>query len=1308
MNPKVHVQPSDSVGPTSKIRSRFWQIWIRFRLLKAWLERILSRLRMLSRLRGRSARSQRIYRRIMRAGMALMLSFSMLAPLTSPAQAAGADFTEWSGEGNPFYHVDVGAASAPSFVDIDGDGDMDAFVGEWNDNILYYKNTGTPLAPFFAVQTGGANPFDGEDVGSYSTPSFVDVDKDGDMDAFIGESGGNINYYKNTGTPLVPAFTEQTGIANPLNVTVGLRSAPSFVDVDGDGDMDAFIGEYDGNINFYKNDGDARTPTFNLTTGAADDPFDGEDVGFYSTPSFVDVDKDGDMDAFIGALDGNTYYYKNTGDARIPAFTLTTGAADDPFDTVSVGSYSAPSFVDVDKDGDMDAFIGASNGEINYYQNTDTDLAPAFTEQTGGNNPLNVTVPNWSSPSFVDVDGDGDMDAFVGNYNGGISYFQNTGDARNPAFSGSASPLGGVTDRSTPTFVDVDGDGDMDAFIGEKNGNINYYENTGTPLAPSFTLQTGAANPLNVNGGKYSAPSFVDVDGDGDMDAFIGVENGTINYYQNTGDARTPAFTAQTGSANPFNGESVGVRANPNFVDVDGDGDMDAFVGEWTGEVNYYENTGTPLAPAFTEQTGAANPLNVVVGDISKPSFVDVDADGDMDAFIGENFGTIKYYENTGVNTVVPNFVAQTGNPNPFAGVDVGNNSAPSFVDVDGDGDRDAFTGKHDGNINYYQNIGTPLVPHFIVQTGSANPFDGEDVGGDSAPSFVDVDGDGDMDAFIGEFDGTINYYRNDGTPLAPIFIVQTGGTNPFAGVDVGDYSTPIFVDVDGDGDMDAFIGKYDGNINYYRNDGTPLAPVFAAQTGTANPFDGEAVEGYSTPSFVDVDRDGDMDAFIGDLVGNLNFYQNDGTPLAPVFAAQTGSANPFNTVDVGANSTPSFVDVDGDGDMDAFIGADNGNLNYYQNTGANTISGYGFVAQTGTANPLNDVAVGYFSVPRFVDVDGDGDMDAFIGASDGTLNYYQNTGTPLAPIFTAQTGSANPLNAVAVGYSSVPSFVDVDGDGDIDAFIGEYDGNINYYKNDGDARTPAFILTTGSANPFDAEDVGSYSAPSFVDVDGDGDMDAFIGASDGTLNYYQNTGDARNPAFTEQTGTDNPLDIVSVVSRSIPGFMDVEGDGDMDAFVGASNGNTYYYRNTGTLLAPAFTSSPSPLNVDVGFYSAPSFVDVDADGDLDAFIGEVRGTLKYYENTHCSFSIENSGALAVGDVFHFGNGNSRITVKVNSLFNPRPHRYHRNLQRQRPRRRYCQHDRGRLLEHHTQRRCGRHHPLLSRLDHALQEPGLG
>ena len=293
-------------------------------------------------------------------------------------------------------------------------------------------------------------------------------------------------------------------------------------------------------------------------------------------------------------------------------------------------------------------------------------------------------------------------------------------------------------------------------------------------------------------------------------------------------------------------------------------------------------------------------------------------------------------------------------------------------------------------------------------------PFDGIDVDLNSAPSFTDIDSDGDQDLVIGKFDGSLKYYENTGTALAAAYTLRTGATSPFNGIGVVFFSTPTFVDVDSDGDQDLVIGDSSGTFNYYENTGTALTAAYTLRTGAANPFDGLDVGINSAPTFSDVDNDGDLDLISGEDGDTLKYYENIGSATAPVYTLRTGAADPFDGIDEDVHSAPSFVDIDNDGDQDLVIGGDFGDLGYYINTSIPTLSN--FALRTGAADPFDGIDVAAHSAPSFVDIDNDGDQDLVIGAGLGYLSYYENTGTALAPIYTERTGAANPFDGIDIG----------------------------------------------------------------------------------------------------------------------------------------------------------------------------------------------------------------------------------------------------------------------------------------------------
>jgi uncharacterized protein (DUF2141 family) len=786
-------------------------------------------------------------------------------------------FVQRTGPANPLAGKDVGQRSTPAFGDLDHDGDLDLVAGEYQGFLNYYENTGSRTAATFVARTGAANPLNGQQVAYSSTPALGDLDADGDLDLVVGEIYGSFLYYENTGGTEVPAFLERTGSANPLqSKSAHYFSSPVLGDFDGDGDLDLVSGERYGSFFFFENTGSARVASFALRSEHAG-PLFTLDAGLYATPAAGDLDGDGDLDLVSGESAGIFVFYVNRGGrlAKPPpaASDIFNGSAgindvfpalgdlDDDGDLdLMRGSYDG-TFVYHENTGSATRFA--------FVKKTD-----GSNPLEGENNGI------WPVPAFGDLDADGDLDILSGDHDGSFDYYENTGTEAAADFAlrtGSENPMNGrdVGDVSTAALADLDADGDLDFFSGSHYGGFFYFENVGTPSSAVLVPRTGAANPLaGVQGAtaSFSRVSFADFDADGDLDGIGSIGVSDVRYFENTGDAHTPLFVSRTGSAHPLLGQPSPVHLMPSCGDLDGDGDPDVVGGN--GGV-LLENAGMRPSPRYNAVAGPLDGKDV--GGFATPAAGDLDGDGDSDFIASKSFGdgSIHYYENTG-GVLSAAVIERTGAANPFAGLNAGSVPRLALGDLDGDGDLDLASGGYGVGdpSRYFENTGTAEVPVFVQQTGSANPLAGV-APGRTAPALGDLDRDGDLDVVAGQFNGSFSYYENTGDAEAPVLVQRTGGANPLNSFTTTNFSTPVLGDVDRDGDLDLVAGdEAIGKFAYFENTGSASTPAFVQRTSAAeHPLFGAQVAFDSSPVLVDLDGDGDLDMLSGQQDGTFRTF---------------------------------------------------------------------------------------------------------------------------------------------------------------------------------------------------------------------------------------------------------------------------------------------------------------------------------------------------------------------------------------------------------------------------------------------------
>jgi gliding motility-associated-like protein len=298
------------------------------------------------------------------------------------------------------------------------------------------------------------SPFGLDGLGAWTRPAFADLDNDGDMDMLAssnyGSNGATLIYYQNTGTAQSPSYA--AGIADYLGADyIGGILTPTFVDLDNDGDMDVMVGVQGGSSYYYKNNGTRSAPFF---AAPVTNPFGLYGVGYLSCHTFADMDNDGDLDVLIGEYYGNFFYFENTGTVQAPAFTP---GPNFPFGLVNIGNAPSPVLKDMDGDGKIDLLVGTESGDLVYFRNIGTTTSPQFSPPQANSFGLsNVGFP-YASPGVVDLDADGDLDVFVGANTRDFMYFESQLAPSIPVLAAGSdsglSPTDNITNVTTPTFT---------------------------------------------------------------------------------------------------------------------------------------------------------------------------------------------------------------------------------------------------------------------------------------------------------------------------------------------------------------------------------------------------------------------------------------------------------------------------------------------------------------------------------------------------------------------------------------------------------------------------------------------------------------------------------------------------------------------------------------------------------------------------------------------------------------------------------------------------------------------------------------
>jgi hypothetical protein len=542
--------------------------------------------------------------------------------------------------------------------------------------------------------------------------------------------------------------TAGRAIANPFYG--GLNTPrPQFVDIDGDGDEDLFLQERSNKIAFFERVTEGDTSRLVWRS----DDYQGLDVGEWFR--FADLDQDGVPDLLAEQPYSHIRAYRNVGTETDPQFELFTDSLRTPSGTAIFSDrQNIPNVTDIDCDGQLDLFLGRLDGTISRYEAAaDTAGMPQFAHVTDNFEGIEIVNQQIgvrhgaNTLTFADVNDDDAPDLFWGDFfEPGLLLIENTGTCGNPSLSGEPQPFPPndplqTSGYNAPALTDWSGNGHLDLFVGVLGGsqdanaslaeNFYFYENTGEEYRLRTRQFVGG-----VDVGSESDAALGDLNGDGTLDLLLANkidptrgETSVVYRLSNEGSSTEPMYRMDGALDLP-----AAYHHAPALGDLTDDGAADLLLGTWKGRIAYHRNVGDgtfePVDEALVEVSGESHIV---------PALGDLTGNGRPDLVVGTGGGTLQFYRNTGA-AGEPEFARD---PDLLSDVDVGARAAPEVRDVDGDGVRDLLVGAKDG-LFVVKNEGTASAPAFgdttrVQRAGIprlATPVMG-DLNGDGQPELV-------------------------------------------------------------------------------------------------------------------------------------------------------------------------------------------------------------------------------------------------------------------------------------------------------------------------------------------------------------------------------------------------------------------------------------------------------------------------------------------------------------------------------------------------------------------------------------------